>query len=125
MPNSETTQLTPDETQAFMKWVIDNGIADLDHPNSHYDYRGYWKDLVSKGKTAQGVNPTDGLMHFTDAYKQHGHPTFSQESNYSAGSPDGGMWVGGETFLPQPPLAVSHDQPLSKLEQYLLSRGGK
>ena len=72
----------------------------MDHPDSHYDYRGYWKQY--------GNAPIRfGIDHFTDTYKQHGHPTFSQESQYSRGPMDGGMWV-NDQFLAQPPMAVSH-----------------
>lgn len=79
---------------------MDNKIADLDHPDSHYDYRGFFKK--------EGAKPVRfGIDHFTDQFKQHGHPTFSQESQYSKGPWDGGMWI-NDTFLAQPPMAASH-----------------
>lgn len=110
----ETTVLTPDEERAFQKWGQANNLSDLNSPEAHYDYRGFWK-----------ANPnfqhTPG-QHFTDQFKQHGHPTFSQESQYSSGPSDGGMWVGpngatdpADTFLAQPRMAVSHQQPLRAL----------
>jgi hypothetical protein len=105
---SERTSLTPAEEAAFQSWARANQITDVDHPDSHYDYRGYFKE--------HGAQPIQfGVDHFTDTYKQHGHPTFSQESQYSTGAADGGRWV-GETFLPQPKMAVSH------LEEKLLQR---
>jgi hypothetical protein len=100
---TETTQLSPLEEQLFQRWVGQNKIPDLDHPDSHYDYRGFWK-------SSQGAShPPGSEMHFPDTFKQHNHPTFSQESQYSKGPWDGGMWV-NDTFLSQPPLAVSHKQ---------------
>jgi hypothetical protein len=101
----ETTQLSPLEAILFQKWIADNGVQDLDHPDSHYDYRGYWKNVANKGDNrTQLMN--DGL-HFTDQYKQHGHPTFSVESQYSKGPFDGGMWA-GDVYLPQMTPAIGH-----------------
>lgn len=105
----ERTPLTEAEERRFRAWVRANDIQDLDHPESFYDYRGYWKDIADQGQDTRQVNPQDQLLHFPDTYKQHGHPTFSQESKYSKGAWDGGLWVPGtETLLTQPPLAVSH-----------------
>ena len=94
----EVTPLKPSDEQQFQAWVTKNHITDLDHPDSHYDYRGYWKDVAGKG-VDQRKQYDDGL-HFPDTYKQHGHPTFSVESKYSSGPNDGGAWY-GETFIPQ------------------------
>lgn len=88
---SETTRLTPAEEAAFQAWARANDIRDVDHAQSRYDYRGYWKQIASKGGEATRVYD-DGL-HFTDQFKQHGHETFSRESQYSAGPYDGGRWV--------------------------------
>jgi hypothetical protein len=100
-PRQETTPLTHDEERAFQTWASRNRISDVDHAESFYDYRGYWK--ATQGR------PHRRGDHFLDTYKQHGHPTFSQESQYSKGAWDGGMWV-GETFLPQPTLSPSHEK---------------
>lgn len=94
---TERTALSPDEEQAFQSWARANGITDVDAPQSRYDYRGYWKNVASQGGD-QTQAYADG-RHFPDTYKQHGHPTFSQESQYSAGPWDGGRWV-GEDFIP-------------------------
>ena len=94
----EVTPLKPSDEQQFQAWVTKNQITDLDHPDSYYDYRGYWKDVAGKG-VDQRKQYDDGL-HFPDTYKQHGHPTFSIESKYSSGPNDGGAWY-GETFIPQ------------------------
>lgn len=101
--NPYVTQLSPLEELSFRKWIQDNQITDLDHPDSHYDYRGFWKRY--------GPVPVKfGQDHFTDEFKQPGHPTFSQESIYSRGPYQGGMWVGGDTYLAQPPMATSRDK---------------
>lgn len=94
---TETTALSPLEEALFQRWAQQQKITDVDHPDSHYDYRGLYQ---SKAPHTPGA-------HFPDTYKQHGHPTFSQESAYSKGPADGGMWV-GESFVPQPKLAIAH-----------------
>lgn len=113
---TETTPLDPLQEVLFQKWAQDNKLQPVDHPDSHYDMRGYWKAIASHGGDQTEINPQDHLLHFPDTFKQHGHPTFSQESKYSQGPWDGGMWVnpsGGTidpltTLLQQPKLAVSH-----------------
>lgn len=87
----EVTALQPDREQQFQAWAKANQITDVDHPDSHYDYRGFWQE--TNGAPHQ---PGD---HFPDTYKQHGHPTFSVESKYSSGQNDGGRWD-GNTFVP-------------------------
>ena len=78
-------------------WALQNRITDVDHPQSRYDYRGYWRDVASRGQN-QTKAYADG-QHFPDTYKQHGHPSFSVESQYSAGPHDGGRWI-GEAYVP-------------------------
>lgn len=107
-PRREVTDLTPEEYQQFLAWVATSDIKDYGDPRSFYDYAGYWKDVASKG-VDQRKAYTDGL-HFPDTYKQHGHPTFSVESKYSAGPNDGGRWD-GETYIPQAP---SFDRALTE-----------
>lgn len=99
--SNETTKLTPMEEVLFKAWTKANGIEDADAPDSFYDYRGFYK-----GTNGQ-IHGAANKDHFPDTYKTHGHPTFSQESKYSRGPWDGGMWM-GEHFLPQPPMALSH-----------------
>lgn len=101
----ERTMLTPEEENQFLAWATLNKIKDVDHPDNRYDYRGYWKQIASKGNNATKMY-ADGL-HFTDQFKQHGHPTFSIESRYSRGPWDGGMW-NQETYLPQMTPAPAH-----------------
>ncbi|HYQ03722.1 MAG TPA: hypothetical protein VER96_33845 [Polyangiaceae bacterium] len=89
----EVTRLKPEQEAGFRQWLKTNNVRDLDHPDSHYDYRGAY--LAGEGRGADSG-------HFTDRFKQHGHPTFSTQSQYSAGPKDGGDWV-GETYLPEAP----------------------
>jgi len=103
-PAFETTRLSPLEEALFRKWVQEQGIKDLDDPNSHYDYRGFFKS---------GEPHVPG-EHFLDTFKQHGHPTFSQEPKYSKGPSDGGMWQ-GENFIPQPKMTPSHEPDVRAL----------
>lgn len=94
---SERTRLSPEEEIQFQFWARQNGITDADSPQSRYDYRGYWRDVASRGAD-QTKAYSDG-PHFPDTYKQHGHPSFSVESQYSTGPWDGGRWV-GEDYVP-------------------------
>lgn len=84
---SETTRLSPERETQFQQWARTNNIRDVDHPDSHYDYRGYFNQY--------GDQPHQQGTHFTDEFKQHGHPTFSGESNYSKSFADGGHWEYG------------------------------
>ena len=91
----ETTPLSPREEASFRMWALQNGITDVDHKDSKYDYRGYWKET-------RGAPIRFGVDHFTDTYKQHGHPTFSVESKYSRGLQDGGQWLTEDVLMPAP-----------------------
>lgn len=97
----DTTPLPPELETAFRAWAKANAIRDVDHPDSHYDYRGFWLSTLG------APHPSGAEQHFPDTFKQHGHPTFSQESQYSTGPSDGGLWI-GDTFMPQPPMAPGH-----------------
>lgn len=94
---NESTPLTMAEEAAFQQWAQDNGLTDVDHPDSHYDYRGFWKS------TNGAPHPPGSEQHFPDTFKQHGHPSFSVESQYSRGPQDGGRWL-DDTLIP-PPMA--------------------
>lgn len=93
--SSEVTPLTPEQEKQFRRWVKKNKITDVDDPRSFYDYRGAF--LAGVGSE---ISPVDNQPHWPDTFKQHGHPTFSVESQYSKGIGDGGMWQ-GETFIPE------------------------
>ena len=115
---TERTPLTPSEEVAFQAWARANQIADVDHPESRYDYRGYWKQVASKGGD-QRKQYDDG-PHFPDTFKQHGHPTFSVESQYSAGAHDGGRW-NGEDFVPPGADFLMNSRGASRLDPRLLA----
>jgi len=104
MPQPEVTALSPADEQRFQAWARTNRVPDVDHPDSHYDYRGWWQQ-------SGGPAVRFGVDHFPDTFKQHGHPTFSVESQYSTGPTDGGTWH-GETFMP-PPDAAPDDRLLT------------
>lgn len=91
----ETTKLTLPEEVRFQQWIKDSGIKDANEPDSYYDYRGAYK---------AGVKP-DANQHWPDTFKQHGHPTFSVESQYSTGQNDGGRWEGDKFIPPRKPMA--------------------
>lgn len=94
---NETTKLSPGEEFPFKIWAMSHGIDNPDDPREFYDYRGAFKARVEPQ-----ISPVDNKPHWPDTFKQHGHPTFSQESRYSAGKGDGGSWAGtdGETYAP-------------------------
>lgn len=86
-PPREETPLSADEEEAFQYWARRNNVSDANDPRANYDYRGFWKETA-------GQPVRYGVDHFPDTYKQHGHPTFSVESQYSRGPDDGGRWDG-------------------------------
>lgn len=89
--SSYTTPLSPVEQQQFLTWVAHNKIPfDPTSPVQDYDMQGYWKDIASKGKSAQALNPNDNLMHFPDTYKTPYHQSFSAESKYA--KPGAPVW---------------------------------
>lgn len=114
---SERTPLTPAEEAAFQAWAKQNGVTDVDHPQSRYDYRGYWKSVASTGGDQRKAYD-DGL-HFPDTYKQHGHPSFSVESQYSAGPWDGGRWL-GESYVPQGADLLMNSRGQSRVNPMML-----
>lgn len=94
-PESSPPEVTPipkAKASAFQAWVKKNKIADLDNPETYYDYRGAFLAGLNRGK--------DG--HWPDTFKQHGHPTFSVESQYATpNDPTAGHW-NGDTYVPPP-----------------------
>lgn len=99
----ETTELSGEEEDAFQRWARANKVRDVDSLDSHYDYRGFWKDTG-------GASIRGGVDHFPDTFKQHGHPTFSRDSRYSQGSGDGGVWF-GDTFVAPPDYGAATEYP--------------
>lgn len=89
----EVTDLPPQREPEFAEWAHRYRVTDLDHPDSHYDYRGAF---------LAGATP-DAAGHWPDTWKQHGEPTFSVESKYSTGPDDGGRWQDGKFVKPGTP----------------------
>ena len=116
---SETTRLSPQDEAQFQSWARANGVRDVDDPRSRYDYRGYWKRIASQG--GQQTKMYDDGLHFTDQFKQHGHPTFSVESQYSAGPHDGGRWV-GEDYVPSGADMLATSRGPARMDGDALSR---
>src|SRR5262245_16186890 len=97
-PLSEVTRLSPNDERTYQKWIRHYKLKDIDpatgepYDDVRYDIRGYWKANYVPGMAGFGPPQFDGA-HGPDTWKQHGHPTFSQESMYSRGPWDGGLWV--------------------------------
>lgn len=90
----ETTRLTPEQEAAFKSWAKKHNIRDVDHPDSHYDYRGAFVSGMKPGPDA----------HWPDTFKQTGHETFSNESQYAIpGARNFGYWEGDKFVRPLPP----------------------
>lgn len=96
---NDTTVLTPEMEARFQEWVKQQKIRDVDLPDSNYDYRGAWLAGMSADPKAD--------MHWPDQFKQHGHETFSNESQYARGPYDAGHWE-GDKYVP-PPVAPPID----------------
>lgn len=116
MMPKEQTRLTPEEEMAFQAWAQANKIENYDHPDAHYDMRGYWKQVAAKGGDESQINAGDGLRHYPDTFKQHGHPTFSVESQYSAGPFDGGRWLQNDAFVPSGADLMINSRGQSRLD---------
>ena len=105
LSGTETTKLSAEREADFQRWAKQNRINDVDHPDSYYDYRGYWNKY--------GNQPHQQGAHFTDEFKQHGHPAFSEESNYAKGFDDAGHWEygadGSERVVPTAPTVKQPD----------------
>lgn len=59
-----------------------------------------------------GLNRDTESQHWPDTFKQHGHPTFSVESQYSKGPNDGGRW-NGDVYVPGVAVALPARKPSS------------
>jgi len=94
-PGPYHTPLSPEEEKQFRSWLKSSkntGGFDPDAPISDYDMRGYWKDVVSKGKGAAKAGE-----HFPDTYKTPYDTTFSAESKYA--TPDNPYVWQGDTLV--------------------------
>ena len=118
------TNLTPQEEQQFLKWykmvaMMNQLDFDPDHPDHHYDYRGFWKNSSEQDRLTMSLYGPN--KHFPDTYKTPLHPTFSNESIYSNAFTPGGHWE-GETFVDSEwTKSRSYTPNLSDIESFIKS----
>ncbi len=105
--NPYRTYLTETDENTFKAWVSDERIPYDPSSSADYDMRGYYKDVVLKGKDKRTRNENDGQLHFPDTYKTPYHETFSNESKY-ADKEKAPFWV-GDRFLVSPDGKVRFD----------------
>jgi diguanylate cyclase (GGDEF)-like protein len=99
----EVTSLPPGREGDFQAWVRQNQITDLDHPQSFYDYRGAFLAGATR-------DPATG-QNWPDPWKQHGHESFSVESQYARpGDPEAGRWEGDRFVSPNSGLRSRLDR---------------
>ena len=118
------TKLTPQEEQQFLNWyrmvaMMNQLDFDPDHPDHHYDYRGFWKNSSEQDRLSMSLFGPN--KHFPDTYKTPLHPTFSNESIYSNDFTPGGHWD-GETFVDSEwTKSRTYTPNLSDLESFIKS----
>lgn len=82
--SSYVTSLSPDQEEQFKKWVSDAGIPFDPSPQSDYDMRGFWADLVGGGGRApKDFKKSDGSFSFPDYFTTPYSQTFSNESRWA------------------------------------------
>lgn len=122
--NKYKTKLTPQEEQQFLNWyrmvaMMNQLDFDPDHPDHHYDYRGFWKNSSEQDRLSMSLFGPN--KHFPDTYKTPLHPTFSNESIYSNDFTPGGHWD-GETFVDSEwTKSRTYTPNLSDLESFIKS----
>jgi hypothetical protein len=94
-PGSYNTPLSPLHELLFRDWVQKNNVPfNLNTQGAtDYDMRGYWQGLQSGHPMARPseIDPYDQRPHYTDYYKNPGHPSFSRESQW--GGPADPTWI--------------------------------
>jgi hypothetical protein len=80
MGDRYTTQLSDEQEVQYQQWRAQLP-ADLQN-ETDYDLRGAFLDSVR----------ADGRLHMTDKFKKPNHITFSEGSQYSTPSQQGGQW---------------------------------
>jgi hypothetical protein len=86
MSDRYNTQLSPDDEAAFRQWLAALSQSkgyDASQDLVDYDLRGAWKSGAAQAENG----------HLPDTFKKPNHPTFSAESQYSAGDMAGGNWA--------------------------------
>lgn len=122
-PENYNTKLSSSEEKEFKYWYSKvskyKGLSkDPDDPSQEYDYRGYWKN-----EDRNGILGDDPYAHFIDKYKKPGHPTFSNESQYSNEETPGGNWSqdkSGNWYFNHSPYTAKN---IAKTQQYLRGTG--
>ena len=113
------TELSPIKEAQFKVWYRNMAsnlqlAPDPDDSLHYYDYRGYWEE-----NPLEILEPGD---HFTDKFKTPGHPTFSDQSMYSAqqngSNIAGGKWD-GKYFV----HSKDTDQHADRTDEYLEGTG--
>jgi len=94
-----TFPLTDKDKDAYLAWLLRSGASE----SNDYDMPGFFKAMsTGDPRAAYSVNPNDGQMHYTDAFKLPNHETFSRDSRYAnASAPQwfgGGLLSGGESW---------------------------
>lgn len=93
-PGPYITKLDEQQEAQFMTWAKKNKVRFDPSEQADYDMRGYWKDIVARGKSGPFAGTSDEQRHFSDTYKTPYHKTFSRESKYA--TEQAPQWVGGE-----------------------------
>lgn len=102
LTRSYNTELSPEEELSFKMWFAQmkkEGKIYSDDIGQDYDFRGFFKELLSSGKD---LYDSSADTHFTDKYKKPNHETFSNESIYATGSNavNAGRWEGDNFIKP-------------------------
>jgi hypothetical protein len=81
VPDAAVGTVLPTLDEAmYQSWVKQNNVPQ----GPDYDMRGYWQGVQQGNpKAHQGIDPSDGLMHYTDYWKLPNHETFSNESQWA------------------------------------------
>jgi len=105
----QLAKLTPEQEQAFLKWVQTNKVPfNPKDKFPDYDMRGYYLSTLNNAGPKAGINPTTGTLHFPDTYKTPYHESFSAESQMAAeGAPS---WKGSKLVTPKGEV-VFEDKP--------------
>lgn len=82
--------LTDKDRREYLAWLLRTGASE----SNDYDMPGFFKAMsTGDPRAAYSVNPNDGQMHYTDAFKLPNHETFSRDSRYADASAP--QWYGG------------------------------
>jgi hypothetical protein len=81
----KTTKLQPHLENLYQMWSTVNNVPQ----GGDYDMRGFYMGgLLGDPQAHTGIDPSDGLLHYSDKWKLPSHPSFSKESMYSTAEDD-------------------------------------